>query len=382
MKRLKKSAAKRAILLAGASVCIGTFAQPALAQTAPAQSDATTVETNGQGQGLADIVVTAQRREQSLQKVPISVAALSSDMIRSAGITNTESLQVAIPSLTVTRITASTQFFIRGVGTAGGQAGQEGAVATFLDGVYLPSMNASTFALGNVERIEVLKGPQGTLYGRNATAGAVNVITRDPKATPEMQFDIGYGNLETVEASTYATMGVATNLAVDFTAYYLDQGEGFGRNIALDNDTNKRRDIVLSSKLLFDDNVNRASLYAGYTKSSGSLGMAQRPIGTTIGFLTGVPGWNHSFYDINSDVDQRSSVATKVFIGDLQHDFGGFSLKSISGYIDSDSFQSGDLDLQPLPVIAFPMTQTDKQFTLELQVASSSDSKINWIGGL
>ena len=377
MRLFKKSAVARALLLGGASGWIVVFAQPALAQ-----SDSTAAGTNVQDQGLADIVVTAQRREQSLQKVPISVAALSSEMIRSSGITNTESLQVAVPSLTVTRITASTQFFIRGVGTAGGQAGQEGAVATFLDGVYLPSMNSSTFALGNVERIEVLKGPQGTLYGRNATAGAVNVISRDPKAAPEMQFDIGYGNLETVEASTYATMGIATNLAVDFTAYYLNQNEGFGRNIALDNDTNKRRDIALSSKLLFDDDSNRASLYAGYTKSSGSLGMAQRPIGTTIGFLTGAPGWNYGFYDINSDVDQRSSVETKVFIADLQRDFGAFSLKSISGYVDSDSFQAGDLDLQPLPVIAFPLTQTDKQFTQELQIASSSDSNISWIGGL
>jgi len=126
------------------------------------------------------IVVTAQRREERLSDVPISVTALGGDTLRQNVIVSTADLTVAVPGLNWGRSTNFSQPTIRGIGSRNASSGDEPNVATFVDGVYLPDMTGTLFELSNIERIEVLRGPQGTLFGRNATGGAINVVTRAP----------------------------------------------------------------------------------------------------------------------------------------------------------------------------------------------------------
>ena len=129
---------------------------------------------------VEEVVVTAQRRSETAQSIPISITAITAKQLENTGIQTTQDLVVATPGLTMTQTLNGVTPYIRGVGTQA--ATTEGAVAVYVDNVYYASTQGAIFALNNVDRVEVLKGPQGTLFGRNATGGLINVITRDPKS--------------------------------------------------------------------------------------------------------------------------------------------------------------------------------------------------------
>lgn len=163
---------RAALLLATAAIAVGMGSTPVVAQVAP-QSD-----------GLADIIVTAQKREQSLQDVPVAVTALSGETLTANRITSVTDLTGLAPGVTVRSSAGGSSipsFTIRGSVSYGVVPGSDRQVSTYLDGVYLSAPRGATFDLPDVQRIEVLRGPQGTLFGRNATAGAVSVSTRDPE---------------------------------------------------------------------------------------------------------------------------------------------------------------------------------------------------------
>jgi iron complex outermembrane recepter protein len=164
------------------------MAGPALAQTAE--------ENDG---GLQEIIVTAQKREQSLQDVPIAVTALTQDTLQANRIMSVNDLSSIAPGVTVRPSAGGSQipaFVIRGQQSYGVVAGSDKQVSIYLDGVYISSPRGSIFDLPDVARIEVLRGPQGTLFGRNATAGAINVTTRDPTGDPHVRAEAGFGNYD------------------------------------------------------------------------------------------------------------------------------------------------------------------------------------------
>jgi iron complex outermembrane receptor protein len=146
--------------------------------------------------------------------------------------------------------------YLRGVGTQNTGAGEEGSIATYIDGVYISALSSSTLAFNNVERVEVLKGPQGTLFGRNATGGLIQIITKDPSHNTSVRGTIGYANYQTVSGSVYATTGLTEKMAIDFGATGSYQGHGWGRNVSglpgVNGDrVNRDREWAVRSKLLF-----------------------------------------------------------------------------------------------------------------------------------
>ncbi len=143
-----------------------------------------------------DIIVTAQKREQRLQDVPVVVTALSGEALQNAGVKDIKDLQTLTPGLTVTSTTSetSTTARIRGIGTVGDNPGLESSVGVVIDGVYRPRNGVSFGDIGDVERIEVLKGPQGTLFGKNTSAGVINVMTQAPTFKPSMGVELTGGN--------------------------------------------------------------------------------------------------------------------------------------------------------------------------------------------
>jgi iron complex outermembrane receptor protein len=173
--------------------------QPASAAPAPSstQPEAT--------QGVEDIVVTAQRREQSLQDVPISITALTSSAILANRIQDVQDLNSVAPGLSVRFSTGGAQipnFTLRGILTGGSAAGTDKGVSLYLDGVYIQSVQGSVFDFADIERIEVLKGPQGTLFGRNATGGAISITTRNPSGEFSARQDLTYGNYDQLRSKT------------------------------------------------------------------------------------------------------------------------------------------------------------------------------------
>lgn len=231
----------KVLLLSGASA-ITFLAQPVMAQT---------VSTTQSDLSAGDIVVTAQRREQRLQDVPISISAIGASSLENAGVTGISQLQAVAPSLQVNSQVGPLNLYMRGIGFKSGDLLSESSVALYVDGVYQPSAVANVFEFNGLERVEVLKGPQGTLFGRNATGGVVQVITKDPKSTPEMNVEVGYANYQTVSASAYVSGGLTENLAANLAVQYKDQDKGWGRNITTGEERYLSRDFNLRGKLLY-----------------------------------------------------------------------------------------------------------------------------------
>ena len=353
----------------------------ALSGTAHAADTGADVAT-GQG-GLTEIIVTAQKRSENLQDVPIAVSAVTADTLSSAGVNSIETLSTAVPGITITRQSAASLIYLRGIGTTGGQSGQEGAVATFVDGVYQPSMSGSTFAFNNIERIEVLKGPQGTLYGRNATGGAVNVITRDPSYEPTAKFEFGYGNRDTIDASAYASGAITKDIAIDIAGLYSVVNDGFGVNLVTGSKVNTRKDWGLRSKLLIQpSDATKIVLSGDYSENSGNFGVSYAPVpGTTQLLLGPAPDNFGNRYNINDDEDPYLKTENWGVSGRIEQSLGSVTVTSITAYRKLNQLQHFGLDASIFPLATADLHERNRQFTQELQIAGDS-ARLNWIVGL
>ena len=181
--------------------------------------------------GLEEVIVTAQRRAENLQQVPIAVSARDCRDAGEQRHSSTLAITQLVPAVQFTRSGPSGLFFVRGVGTTNAAAGEEGSNAFYVDDVYLPDLGQTINNFNNIERIEVLKGPQGTLFGRNAFGGLVHVVTRDPGEEAVFNGKVSYGNYETANAQFYAGGPLTDSLGLDIAVTGQDQGEGWGRNL-------------------------------------------------------------------------------------------------------------------------------------------------------
>jgi iron complex outermembrane receptor protein len=184
---------------------------------------------NAQVTSVDEIIVTAQLREQSLQDVPIVITTLSQETLEGAGVRDIKDLQILTPGLTVTSTTSETitSARIRGVGTVGDNPGLESSVGVIIDGVYRPRNGVGFGDLGEMNRIEVLKGPQGTLFGKNTSAGVINIITEAPSFTPGFQAEITAGNYGAWGASASVTGPIAGDTVAGRLYVATRQRDGF-----------------------------------------------------------------------------------------------------------------------------------------------------------
>jgi iron complex outermembrane receptor protein len=348
----------------------------------PAFSQERQLASAGNTLSLETIVVTAQKREESLQVVPLSVNAVTAEAIADSGATTIEHLALVVPGVNLTRQSAATLIYVRGIGTPGGQAGLDAAVSTFVDGVLQPSMAGATMMFNNIERVEVLKGPQGTLYGRNATGGAINIVTRTPGPDGTGEFEVGYSNYDTLSSNAYLSGALTDKIDADVAFAIRDQRDGFGRNITTGSDANDRKDWGVRSKLVFHPTSSLDLIIAGdYMKGSGSYAMSFRPINNTVTF-DGQQGWNRGFYDVKGDVDAEIKTEGWGVSGKAVWNLGWATATSITAYRELDNFQRGDLDMTAIPLAEFPLQEYNDQFTQELQLAGELDNDATWIVGL
>lgn len=218
------------LMASAALAAFGTWTTPAFAQEA---SSAEAAANNG----LQEIIVTAQRREENLQKAAIAVSAVAGDTLTKQSITQATDLTRLVPSLQVAPAASFTQIYLRGVGTFGANAFAEQGVAFNLDGVYLSRPAAPAALFYDLERMEVLKGPQGTLYGRNATGGAVNLITAKPRLGEFGGFATAeYGNYNSVKGSGAVNLALGDNAAFRLSGQYAKR-DGFYSDGYDDEDT-------------------------------------------------------------------------------------------------------------------------------------------------
>ncbi|MGH8085585.1 MAG: TonB-dependent receptor [Lysobacter sp.] len=169
---------------------------------------------------LAGITVTAQKREEALQDVPIAITVLPEQLLQDTGVRDIKDLQLLVPGLTVTSTQSAVQTTarIRGIGTVGDNPGLESSVGVMIDGVYRPRNGVGFGDLGQIQRIEVLKGPQGTVFGKNTSAGVINVITRRPHYTTEVEGELTVGNYNALGASASLNTPISDNAAFSIYA--------------------------------------------------------------------------------------------------------------------------------------------------------------------
>jgi iron complex outermembrane receptor protein len=356
-------------LLAGAC-----FAAPAYAQS-ETRENSTTQDDDGVG----EIIVTAQRRSQSLQDIPIAVNAVTADELTQRGMTDTLSLQVSVPSLTLSENGVSVTPFLRGVGSNQSNPNDEPSVATYVDGVYIASPTGNIFSFNNIERIEVLKGPQGTLFGRNATGGVIQIVTRDPEHDPALSLDVGFGNYDTLEVSGYATTGLGPNVAADIAVIYNNNFDGYGRDIVRNQDIFRREEFAVRSKWLWTPSAAteiRLSLDYSTLDSTGTdYQLAQGVIGAD-GVST-YPGRRRTATDYQNTGDNE------VYGGSLRidHDFDFARFVSITGYCHVTGEFQLDQDATPTPLVRAEINQFAEQFSQEVQLIAPTNSRIDWLVG-
>lgn len=349
---------------------------PAASATSPAVAPAPTPAANSNG--IADIVVTAQKRSENLQSVPIAITALSGQQLAATGSISTADLKAVAPGLQFnTSLAGFGQPRIRGIGTTAQGPGIENPVATYVDGIYIGSSTGALFSLNDVDQVAVLKGPQGTLFGRNATGGLIQVTTKSPTQEAHMDLTATYGNFATAGGSLYATGGLTSNLAASIAVIGSDQADGWGRNLYNGKYVEKRSNWASRGKLLWKPgDSTRFTLSADYSELEGS-DPALRTIGNTV-FGTTTPG---GYYDV--DLDIQPELKTRNWGVSLtgQHDFENVQLLSITAYRDSYLRTTFDGDQVPVDGIGLFEIQRDKQFSQELQLLSTAPGPFKWVVG-
>ena len=360
------------------AVAIAVAAAQAIAQdntNGPADADA----------ALADIVVTAQKRSQNLQDVPVSVSAVDSSTLENANITSAADLARIVPSLSIFATTGSVQPFLRGIGNPGSLIGNESSVAVYVDGVYLTRVPPSLLQLNSIDRVEVLKGPQGTLFGRNASAGLMHIITREPSTNPVIEGSVGYGNFQTFRGNVYASAGLADGLAVDVAGVIIDQAEGWGKNIATGNDWGKENTKSVRSKLRWEVGPDTTLTLSGdYTRSkSDFLAHSQYIYGQRRGYELPPFGLvpQAGFYDIEADADPVVDTEAWGISSKIEHDFGFATATSITAYRKENTFGRFDSDFSKQPALLGELYGRISQFSQELQLASNKGSSFDWLAG-
>ena len=361
------------LLLAGASASVLVTA--ADAQTTAPVAPATSAT-------VSEVIVTAQRRNQSMQQVPISIVALSASQLHRQGVGQSSELATAVPGLEFNPSAGSgASPFIRGVGTAVISVGFESPVAVYVDDVYVGAPPAGFFSLGSITSLEVLKGPQGTLFGRNATAGVIEVRTKTPSQQPSEDVQVGYGNYDTASGSLYLNAPLSSTLAINLAADGSDQRDGFGRDLTTGRAIHLGSNYDLLAKALWTPTDRTSVLLAAtYTRSDTDLGLNAATIPGTLSSGGGVyVGRYNSTGGLPPDwsTNEQAGVSLKI-----DNDLGWARLVSISAATDDNYYYRVDQDGSAPFAVEGQLTAPTDTRSQEFHLASPPSSNPTWLLGL
>ena len=236
------------------------FAMPAMAQDSANQR---TAQAEGTNTGTGDIIVTAQRRDEKLRDVPISITALNADGLSKAGVANLQDLERVTPGLQLPLYGGFLRPSIRGISSGLSTLNDSSNVAVYIDGVYQPIQNGAIVDLPDVETIQVLKGPQGTLYGQNATGGAIIIDTVKPKFDFKGELSASYGNYNEILARGYITGPISEKVAVLLSGSVADR-DGFNLDLVRGGRDRGLRSVVVRGKILFEPSDRTSFLLSGF----------------------------------------------------------------------------------------------------------------------
>jgi len=361
----------------------GAFASPlaAVAADAPAEADAT-------GNALQEVVVTAQKRSERLQDVPLSVTAVSAGQLADAGITKFLDIGQVVPTLSIGNAVGFSFVYLRGVGSTAIGPGIELPVSFYLDGVYYASTVSPTFYdFANIDHIEVLKGPQGTLFGRNATGGLIQIVTKDPTQQFHLAGELTYGNYQTVNLKQFISGGITNNLAADFSLNAGTQGQGWGRNLYTGDEVfRNNHNVTVRSKWVYTptdaDKITFIGDYSNVNNSMNGQKLAPGTISAPLGGVQPPPGPAQGPYDMDADTNPLFRNWNAGASLKIEHQFESFYVTSLTAYRDSWASMVWDVDFTPVPNLSGNLVDLENQFSEELTFSSKAGGKLNWAAGL
>lgn len=364
-----------ALLLSGTALA-GT---PATAQEQPPPAPDTKAANT-----VGDIVVTAQRRSERLQNVPIAVAAINGAQLAAKGINNVLDLGKAVPTLNVSNEVGFTVTSLRGIGSTAIGPALENPVSIYVDGVYYASTSSLAFDLVNIERVEVLKGPQGTLFGRNATAGLIQVITRDPDQSIRVSGHLSYGNYQTVRGDLYLSGPITSNLAADLSMQGSAMGKGYGKNLFNGQDISQNlHNFTVRSKWVWTPrDGTKATLIADYGDQRNSMNGPSLSPGTIPNPLTGGGIKAGNPRDIDENVQPLLANRNGGASLKIEQDLGFATLSNLAAYRRAKTRNRFDVDYTPAPYLNADLYIDEKQFSDEIQLASNGGGRFKWQAGL
>lgn len=341
-----------------------------------------------------EIIVTATKRQTTLQDTPVAVSVTDAETIENARILDLNDLQSVVPSLRVNQLQTSTNtnFIIRGFGNGANNAGVEPSVGVFVDGVYRSRSAARIGDLPKLERVEVLRGPQSTLFGKNASAGVISLVTAEPSFDREGYIEVGYGNYDNFTGRAYLTNAISENVAFSLGGGfnmrdgYAEPADGLS-NLSSFNDRNRWN---IEGQLLFEpSDTTSIRLIADYsTLDEVCCAITNFQNEGAINAIRALGGRT-------ADADDpfaREVFANKKSVNEVDdygislqvdHDFGFATLTSITAYRENDTFFDSDSDFTTLDILNTVSTRNDiDTFTQELRLTSNTDGPLSWmIGG-
>jgi iron complex outermembrane receptor protein len=377
----------------------GQITMPTSADQTAAESQAERGRLGNAQQGGGDIVVTARRRTETVQSVPIAISVIGGQALAETGAYNVNRLTQLQPTLqfysTNPRNSAAN---IRGLGAPFGLTndGIEQGVGIYVDQVYYSRIASATFDFTDTERIEVLRGPQGTLYGKNTTAGAINVYTRAPSFTPEAKVELTTGNYEFVQAKASVSGPlIADKLAIRLSASITER-EGTIYNVVTGKHLNAQDNQSLRGQLLWKptdtldltlsgdyNNQNPDCCVQYYVRT----GATQRPLNRQYAALAAAAGYkvpSTNAFDRVTDVD--TPLQAKQQLGGVSllanWDVGAATITSVSAWRFWDWDPSNDRDFIGLPVTTVSANPSQQeQYSQELRIASNGEHKLDYVLG-
>ena len=384
----------RSILFSAASLCALRLATPALAQEGQAAANAPVPTAQ-----LGEVIVTAQRRSENLQKVPAAVTVVTADLLRQNDITNAESLDQVVPSLTFKKGTANVNstLSIRGIGTQSFSSGAEPSVSTVIDGVVYGRAGMATQPFSDLAQVEVLRGPQGTLFGKNASAGAVNITTRQP--TRDLKGDVAFGYFEGGE---YHADGNVSGPVTDRIAFVLSGTYGDYRgniyNAYQHTWTNGTQYYGLRGGLAFRlTDALKFTLSGDFTHNNDNccadiLGPIVPNAGLTNILLPEIAPVKAYFgsKEVYDDLTPQTKDSNGGVSGQFDWTFDGFTLTSITAWRDWRNKQIRDGDFHAGCCRYVNLDDVDdrdygalnyNQYSEELRIASPSGRRLTYVAG-
>ncbi len=371
---------QRFTLLSGAAAVALSMPSLALAQ------DADVPEAEDEFSGNT-IVVTATKREQTLQETPVSVSVTTGETLEQAQIRDVLDLQSVTPSLRVSQLQTSSAstFIIRGFGNGDNNFGIEPSVGVFIDGVFRSRSAAALSDLPNVQRIEVLNGPQSTLFGKNASAGVISVVTREPQFEFGGAVEATYGNFNAITVKADVTGPLTETIAFSIDGNY-NRRDGYATIVNLDEEQNDRNRWGVRGQLLFEPTPDlRIRAIGDYSRIDEVCCQVTTLVaGPTAAGIAAVGGQlSTDIFSYDAFLNFVPTNEVDNYGGSIQADWdiGSISVTSITSYRELKNFFLSDIDYTSASIATETRDQDVETFTQEIRISSDFDGPINFLLG-